>query len=245
MNILAEDKFDPQAFFIEYANTHIHGDVLDRVEDTAPKILFLHDEDKSSARDDFKLLRQLLLNQYDLSSCAFDMIGHGETSGEWGSTSLEARTEQTNDIVNSSFDCQPFSIVAMGLSAFTALKMVSVADVSNLVLITPVLPYSSCNRMAFDQLLQHDLLNAEDNLKQIEALASFLDFQGNLATISQIENDRHTESTTRNSVVKSSDTFEHHKMELVESSSELMNFAIQNPSNLARIAQIISDVCAR
>jgi len=238
MNTLSESEFKPYLFFTEFADTYLHGDLLNKEEDAAPNILFLHDENRASNRSDFRLLRQLLFNQYDLSSCAFDFIGHGVTSGEWTETSLEERTKQTLDIVDSSFDCQPFSIVTMGLSAFTALKVVSLTPVSNLIFISPLIPQCGCTTAAFGQLSEQKFLETQHNVEYVDALASFLEFHGNIATI------QHSSNSQQHCIDNNPRSREHYAMTLPKNASELVDFAQNKPVALSNIAKVIFNTCS-
>ena len=117
-------------FFIEFSDTYIHGDnwFESGKEDEPPLTLFLHGSAPRENRKEFDLLRQLLVDYHGLSSCAFDFVGHGSTGGEWPGTSLQQRVAQAQDVIDATFDCQPFNIVAIGNSSYAALQLLEVAQ---------------------------------------------------------------------------------------------------------------------
>lgn len=126
-----------ELFFVEFEQTFIHGNVLGADGDKIPEVLFLHGNKPSEEAGDFFLLRQLLLRKFGISSCAFDFIGHGNTGGDWTLTSLSQRTQQAADIVSACFDSQPFTVVAFGTGAYTAIKLTELFSISNLILVMP------------------------------------------------------------------------------------------------------------
>lgn len=126
----------PEPFFIEFGGGYLHGDLLSGDTDKLPEILFLHGTEGESRRD-FLLLRQTLLEQYGISSCAFDFMGHGNTSGKPAAGSLQERAAQAGDIIDACFDLQPLSIVAAGTSAEVALLLTESFSIRHLVLLNP------------------------------------------------------------------------------------------------------------
>lgn len=132
----------PEPFFIEFGDNYLHGDLLPRDSDTLPEILFLHGE-QHEGRGEFLLLRQVLLEQYGISSCAFDFIGYGSTGGKRHPLHLQERVAQASDIINACFDLQAFSIVAADISAEVALSLTSCFPVRHLVVLNPVRDYAA------------------------------------------------------------------------------------------------------
>jgi pimeloyl-ACP methyl ester carboxylesterase len=132
----------PEPFFIEFGNNYLHGDLLPREADKLPEILFLHGAE-GGGRGEFLLLRQVLLEQYGISSCAFDFIGYGSTGGKLLPLHLQERVAQTTDIIDACFDLQAFSIVAADISAETALQLTKSFPIRHLVLLNPVRDYQS------------------------------------------------------------------------------------------------------
>ncbi len=137
MFVTANNLIGVEPFFIEFEQTYLHGDMLLGDTSMQPDLLLLHGQHFSQSRSRFFMLRQFLLKQYGLSSCMFDFMGHGNTSGDGSMSSLQHRTRQAQEIIDACFDSQPFSIVAVGQGAYTALQLTEMADVRHLVLLSP------------------------------------------------------------------------------------------------------------
>ncbi|MGB3918914.1 MAG: alpha/beta hydrolase [Thiothrix litoralis] len=129
-------KLEP--FFIEYSSIYLHGDILPKDADVPPEVLCLHGGG-AEGRSSFLLLRHVLLQKYLISSCAFDFLGYGGTSGASGLVEQyqQEHLNQTTDIVDACFDSQPFSIVASDISAGVALQLAKSFPVRQLVLLNP------------------------------------------------------------------------------------------------------------
>lgn len=126
-----------ERFYVEFEQTYLHGNILGAANKITPDILFLHGNELSEEANDFFLLRQFLLKRAGISSCAFDFVGHGNTGGDWASSSLYHRTCQAGDVAEACFDSKPFMIVAAGAGAYTAIRLTELFPINNLILITP------------------------------------------------------------------------------------------------------------
>jgi pimeloyl-ACP methyl ester carboxylesterase len=211
-----------QPFFIEFDQTYLHGDMLlDEDTDAAPSILFLHGTEQTDDRIQFFLLRQFLFKQYGLSSCTFDFIGHGRTSGAWQDSNLQQHIRQANDIVDACFDSQHFSIVAVGMSAYTALKLTELAPVRHLVLLAPLV---SCNAHKSD------------------ALAIMGRFQGKLCLMAAEDQERSPimiEQLQEFAVGAA----QRQVLTIPSCSSGIVDYANNNPLILKKIADSIASTC--
>jgi pimeloyl-ACP methyl ester carboxylesterase len=136
MNSMIYSWSKPEPFFIEFGGGYLHGDLLPGDTDKLPEILFLHGTEGESRRD-FLLLRQTLLEQHGISSCAFDFMGRGNTGGKPAAESLQERAAQAGDIIDACFDLQPLGIVAVGTSAEVALLLIKAFSIRHLVLLNP------------------------------------------------------------------------------------------------------------
>ncbi len=136
--MLSDTGLNLEPFFIEFATSYLHGDLLPKDMDVPPEILCLHGSNPEG-RSGFLLLRHVLMEKYAISSCAFDCVGFGSTGGEpypaegW----LAKYVAQASDIVNACFDSQPFSIVAADSSTDIAVQLAAVFPVRQLVLLNP------------------------------------------------------------------------------------------------------------
>lgn len=244
---MTNNLFRPEPFFIGFSKTYLHGDILSKpgkAEDP-PAVLCLHDATKANDRTEFYLLRQLLLRKYDLSSCTFDFIGHGGTAGTWEHTSLQQGIEQILDIVDSCFDCQPFNVVAVGMSAYMALKILPVSQIANLVLITPVIDDSEMYPLGFSAALDQQGPDAVRSLDSAGIWNNVKEFRGGLCSVV---------TTCQDGVVSSElatqlDTHaiaarQHSILEVSGDPQALMASANNEPAVLAGIAHAIAETCA-
>ncbi|CAA6826290.1 MAG: Unknown protein [uncultured Thiotrichaceae bacterium] len=239
---MADNLLKGDPFFIEFEQTFLHGDILLKESaDAPPSILCLHGGSPSAERNNFFLLRQLLLNQYGLSSCSFDFIGHGSTGGKLQDSSLQQRTRQASDIVDACFDSKPFSILAQGMSAYTALKLTQVFSVSNLVLLTPKIYSHNNYSLPFgEDLLQ--MAQLPNNWKNSDACSIIENFQGK---ISLIGTDQHKRIST-----KVINTLNEHAvsakqkqtLEITSPHHQLISFADHEPEILVKITKTIANV---
>lgn len=178
-----------EPFFIEFGQTFLHGDILlDKQKDYLPEILFLHGGIPAENRLQFHLLRQILLKQYALPSCAFDFVGHGSSGGEWEKSSLRDRSFQATDIVYACFDSQPFSIVAVGMGAHIACRLLDIVPVKNLVFLSPKLYHRDAYKLPFAdaefELLAEQMSNCLDSSDVLDCLQKF---RGKLCLITGTE----------------------------------------------------------
>lgn len=126
-------------FFVDYKEGFLHGNMTANSHSNrdTPKLLFLHGEQPDQNINDYLALRQVLFQRYDLNSCGFDFLGHGNSAGYWRAFNLHQRLDQADEIVNACFDCKPFGIVASYMSVDTAIRLAAVHPVETLTLIPP------------------------------------------------------------------------------------------------------------
>lgn len=158
---------EPKPFFIEFGNTYLHGDLLSEATDKPPDLLFLHGE-HCQGSGAFLMLRQVLLEQHGLSSCAFDFIGYGKTGGNCLPLHLQERVAQTCDIIDACFDLQAFSIVAADLGAEVALCLPKSFPIRHLVVLNPPSGFTPtgdmpCHQVSSDDEVRQRLMFLNDN----------------------------------------------------------------------------------
>ncbi|EIJ36780.1 alpha/beta hydrolase family protein [Thiothrix nivea] len=243
---MADNLFQPEPFFIEFEQVYLHGDMLrppDKV-DYPPAVLFLHGADRSEDRTVFNVLRQLLLSQYGLSSCAFDFIGHGSTGGKWGCSTLQECTAQALDMVDACFDCQPFSIVGVGMGAYTALKVVPEDSVSNLVLITPALYSPEVYETTLCEVFNQDAPDAPKHWKQTDVWEVMQGFQGKVSIVTASQDQMIPPEIATRLYSQAGVARERRIVEVPGSSHALIAFANRHPAILSSLAGVIADTCS-
>ena len=118
-------------------------------KNSRPEVLILHGAGNASRRD-FRLFRQELL-AYEISSAAFDFVGHGDTGGELKSSSLLSRTRQACSVIDALNLRQPFSVIGASMGAYTAVKLLEYYQINNLVLLVPAMYTSMAYTVPFNK----------------------------------------------------------------------------------------------
>lgn len=244
MVAVADNLCNLEPFFIEFEQSYLHGDMLPGESgDLLPHILFLHGEKPDEDRRQFLLLRQLLFKQYGLSSCVFDFIGHGNTGGDRRESSLQQQTQQAVDIMDACFDGQPFSIVALGTGAYTALKLMELASVRHLVLLAPKLYCRAFYSLPFADVASERLDNCFCGVDQSDAFAIMQRFHGNLCLIAA------EQEAGGSQVIELLDEIavnaeKRHRLSIPSKASQLMEYANNDPFMLGKIADSIAATCS-
>ncbi|MFH1433328.1 MAG: alpha/beta hydrolase [Candidatus Uhrbacteria bacterium] len=146
-----------------------------------PRVLFLHGAGESK-RARLKLLRTMLAQQ-GVASCAFDMIGHGETGGNLKQSNLKERTEQARAVIDALTLEPPLTIVGASMSGYTAIKLTEQIPSANLILIVPAIYHREAYIKQFDQGFT-DIIRQEKSWNNSDAWDILNKFKGNLLVIS-------------------------------------------------------------
>jgi pimeloyl-ACP methyl ester carboxylesterase len=145
--MMTDRGFQKTDFRVDFDDCTLTGDVISK--NSRPEVLILHGAGNSS-RGDFRLFRQQLLN-HEISSAAFDFVGHGNTGGELKSSSLISRTRQACSVVDSLNLQQPFSVIGASMGADIAVKLLEQYQIKNLILIVPAMYDSKAYQVAFNK----------------------------------------------------------------------------------------------
>jgi pimeloyl-ACP methyl ester carboxylesterase len=241
MNIMADNLFQPRPFFIEFEEAYLHGDMLfkDNTDDP-PNILFLHGARPSEDRSQFFLLRQVLLSRHGLSSCSFDFIGHGSTGNDLHSSSLQQQTRQASDIVDACFDSQPFSIVAVGMGAYTALRLTEAYNVLNLVLLVPAVYYHKVYTVTFGKEFSR-LIRTPQSWEKSDAWLIMEDFQGRVSIIAASQDKVIPPQIINKLYEHATRAKQRQVLEISGSSHQVMDYANQEPTVLTKVVGVIAD----
>lgn len=245
MCVTADRNSQVEPFFIEFDNTYLHGDLLpgDYTRCAPPDILFLHGGMESEDRRSFLLLRQILLNRHQLSSCAFDFIGHGSTGGELNVTTLQQRTQQAADIIDACFDSQPFSVVAVGMGAHTALRLLEAFPIRNLVLAVPEIYSQAAYPIPFGSRVG-TLAPSPCNWQQSDVWPLIQAFHGQVTVIAA-GNDEHVHPNIISRLhAEAVSARQRWVLEIGGSPHRIMKFANENPAVLQTMASAIASGCA-
>lgn len=241
-DLSGRNKAEP--FFVEYEQTYIHGNTLSTEKTQAPDVLFLHGEAPTEDRNVFWLLRQILLDQYGISSCAFDFVGHGTTGGQWDDSCLNARTEQAAIVVNACFDSQPLTVVANGMGAYTALKLVEMFSIDSLVLISPKVYAVEVYHSRLGGL-EVGASKCLDHWDKTDAWSVIQRFKGRVSIVGTNKSDPLCPGTMSRLYSHATRSVSRQAFELsgAEQSSELLAYCDHTPTELKRLVGIIDQAC--
>jgi len=90
----------------------------------------------ASERGRFAPLRQVL-SEHGVGSIAFDCIGHGETGGPLGVSSLASRTRQAAAVIGAQCGDAPLALIGTSMGAYNAIRLAEKRSIDALVLVVP------------------------------------------------------------------------------------------------------------
>jgi uncharacterized protein len=146
------DLFE-RKFSAQYDAHHLKGDVLSLAETDPARLVILHGAGLGT-RDRFRPFRTRLA-QAGVSSLAFDFIGHGETGGQLSESSLQRRTEQACAVIETVTVTHPFSVLGSSMGAYTAVKLLEIYPVENLILFVPAMYDAAAYSVPFGAEFTH------------------------------------------------------------------------------------------
>lgn len=133
-------------FDVEYADRVLKGD--QQAGSAALPTLLIHGAGQSE-RGRFAPLRHAL-RQRGIGSTAFDCIGHGQTGGSMGESSLVSRTRQAAAVASARHGTSPLALVGTSMGAYNAIKLLETRRVESLVLVVPGVYTPAANELPFD-----------------------------------------------------------------------------------------------
>lgn len=142
-------------------------------------VLVLHGAGTSN-RGRFERLRRRL-HAEGIPTCSFDFIGHGETGGELGSSSLKQRTEQASRVIEACLQ-EPLTLVGASMSGYTAVRLTRLHQVRNLVLIVPAMYTPDAYEVPFKGDFS-EIIRSRRSWERSEAWQILAGFTGNLLVV--------------------------------------------------------------
>ncbi len=131
-----------EVFTIEFKGKKIISDIISNNQQA--QVLLLHGAGNTN-RTRYESLRELLMEN-NISSCAVDLLGHGETGGDIKETSLKERTEEILAVVSNLNIETPLHVFGFSMGGYTAIKLTEILSVELLVLFAPAV----YDRKAYD-----------------------------------------------------------------------------------------------
>jgi esterase/lipase len=160
------------------------GDIISN--GTPPQVLILHGAGNAN-RGYFRLFREQLLI-HEISSAAFDFVGHGDTGGELKKSSLLSRTRQACSVVDSLNIQQPFAVIGASMGAYTAVKLLEYYQIQSLILIVPAMYTAKAYTIPFNAGFT-DIIRQPQSWGHSDAWAILSGYKGRLLIIAA-ENDK-------------------------------------------------------
>lgn len=164
-----------QKFSVDFGNVKLIGDAI--CQNNQPDLLFLHGGG-ALGKIRFDRLRDVLSNK-KIGSCAFDFIGHGETTGNIAASSLESRAKQTLAVIESQKLLQPLSVVASSMSGHIAIKLTKFLNIANLILIAPAIYTSKAYAVSFGPMFS-EIIRAPYSWRDSDVWEILKDYKGSL-----------------------------------------------------------------
>jgi uncharacterized protein len=134
-------------FTVPFGAHHLQGDVLSASGADLARLVILHGAGLGT-RERFRPLRACLAEQA-ISSLAFDFVGHGETGGGLGESSLQSRTEQACAVIEAVGATRPFSVLGSSMGAYNAVKLLELYPIENLILFVPAIYHTAAYSVPF------------------------------------------------------------------------------------------------
>jgi len=141
--------------------------------------LVLHGAGNSNRRR-FDRLRTRLHTE-GISTCSFDFIGHGETGGELGSSSLKERTLQASRVIEACLE-EPLTLVGASMSAYTAVRLTQLHRVKNLILVVPAMYSPEAYEVPFNGGFSK-IIRSHRSWERSDAWEILAGFTGNLLVV--------------------------------------------------------------
>ncbi len=149
----------------------------DRTSSDKNSVLLLHGAGTSN-RHLFDSLRQFLW-EHDISSVAFDFLGHGESEGVLQDSSLEERFLHSCQVIETLNLAQPLTIVGSSMSGYTAIKLLEKYQIENLILFVPAVYHVGAFHMRFNQGFS-EIIRQQKSWRYSDAWEILESFKGNL-----------------------------------------------------------------
>lgn len=121
------------------------------------------------------------LHEEGIPTCSFDFIGHGETGGDLGSSSLKERTLQASRVISSCLQ-EPLALIGASMGGYTAVKLTLLHEVRNLILLVPAMYTPEAYEAPFDGGFSQ-IIRSHWSWEKSDAWAILSEFGGNLLVV--------------------------------------------------------------
>lgn len=223
-------------FQVDAGTCTLIGDIIS--DSSPPQVLILHGAGNAN-RGHFRLFREQLLI-HEISSAAFDFVGHGDTGGELKSSSLISRTRQACSVVASLNIQQPLSVIGASMGAYTAVKLLEYYPIKSLILLVPAMYTFMAYTVPFNQGFT-DIIRQPESWRHSDAWDILSGYQGRLLIIAA-ENDRIIPKGVINKIYDSAVTAKERKLFVAPQASHTVftDLRSNNPESFCSVfSQIV------
>ncbi len=163
---------------VDYNGHKIVADIMSA--NSEPQVLCLHGAGISN-RKIFDSIRKLL-GEDNISSCALDFIGYGDTGGELNQSSLKSRTEQAQVVIEKANVIKPLIVIAGSMAGYNAIKLTEIYPVDLLVLSAPAVYNKDAYEIPFGDEFS-SLIREPLSWDQTDAWSILNNFKGKLVVL--------------------------------------------------------------
>jgi pimeloyl-ACP methyl ester carboxylesterase len=165
-------------FTTRFGDKQLYGDIYPAKRHDP--ILCIHGAGKSN-RARFSDLRASL-QSYGLESLSFDCLGHGDSEGDIGESSLASRTAQAEAVINDRNLEEPIVVFGTSMGAYNAITLTKTRKVKALVLIVPGVYAAGAYEIPFGPDFSKTI-RQERSWEATDAWEILANFQGKLLVI--------------------------------------------------------------
>ncbi len=167
----------PVNFSVDFQGTRLRGDATHGAQ---ANVLLLHGAG-ASARNKFAILRHAL-EERGVGMTCFDCLGHGETGGEMGESSLESRTRQAQAVIATRELRAPLALMGFSMGAYNAIRLTQTHEVASLILIVPGVYTPAAYSLSFGPQFS-SAIRRERSWEDSDAWEILAQFRGRLLVI--------------------------------------------------------------
>lgn len=228
-----------QRLVIPFEGVELQGDVFS-AGDTKPRVLLIHGAGNSS-RARYRKLRELLFAQ-GIGSYAFDLIGHGETGGVLSSSSIERRTKQVMQVIETLAIPQPLTLIGTSMGAYTALKVLEKVPVDTLVFLIPAIYDRDAYRVPFGEQFS-EIIRRPKSWENSDAWEILAGFKGKLLVIGAAEDQTVPRELTQKIYDSASRATKKEIYFVPGASHLLMKTLEENQAEMTKVISLIASFC--
>ena len=225
-----------KTFSVDFESTKLVGDIMPAT--AQPNILVLHGAGNSNrARYDYL---RLPLAKDGLSTCAFDMVGHGDTGGSLASSNLHDRTDQAKEVINKQMSDGPIGIIGGSMGGYTAVKLCEEHPVDRLVLVVPAAYTESAYDLNFDEEFSREI-REKDSWRKSDAWRIIAKFTGQLLIVAA-ENDEVIPRAIPELLFESAVSAKQRKLIFIPGATHALNRFLADPANQTQFSEVYEKI---